>query len=81
MSGRVRAVPAALSGRIRTSWPSVTGTGAAASAALAILVLVCAFIAVAVPRASLGYRTQVLQRIFRAAISTQSVADASAAVA
>ena len=47
-----------------------TGTGAAASVALAILVLAGVFIAVAVPRASLGYRTQVVQRIFHAAPST-----------
>jgi putative ABC transport system permease protein len=72
MSGQVRTAPAALSSRIRTWWPAVTGTGAAASAALAILVLVCAFIAVAVPRASLGYRTQVLQPILRAAPATQT---------
>jgi putative ABC transport system permease protein len=57
---------------------SVTGTGAAASLALAMLVLVCTFIAVAVPRASLDYRTQALQRIFRSASSAQTavVADA-----
>jgi len=41
-------------------------------------VLVCAFVAVAVPRASLGYRTQVLQRTFHAASSaaTTVLADA-----
>jgi len=57
---------------------SVTGTGAAASLALAMLVLVCTFIAVAVPRASLDYRTQALQRIFRSTSSAQTavVADA-----
>jgi len=57
---------------------SVTGTGAAASLALAMLVLVCTFVAVAVPRASLDYRTQALQRIFRSASSAQTavVADA-----
>jgi putative ABC transport system permease protein len=56
----------------------VTGTGAAASLALAMLVLVCTFVAVAVPRASLDYRTQALQRIFRSASSAQTavVADA-----
>ena len=47
----------------------IPGTGAAASVALAALVLVSTFVAVAVPRASLGYRTQVLQRTFRAATS------------
>jgi len=46
---------------------AATGIGAAASFALAILVLASAFIAIAVPRASLGYRTQVVQRIFHAA--------------
>ena len=45
----------------------MTGTAAAASVTLALLVLVCTFVAVAVPRASLGYRTAVLQRAFHAA--------------
>ncbi len=56
----------------------MAGTGAAASLALAILVLICSFVAVAVPRASLGYRTQVLQRTFHAAssASTTVLADA-----
>ncbi len=70
----------AVSGRMGATWTAVTGTGAAGSAALAILVLVCAFIAVAVPRASLGYRTQVLQRIFRAASSSQTTILADAGV-
>ena len=65
-------------GRIRRSWPAVTGTGAAASVALALLVLVCTFIAVAVPRASLGYRTEVLQRAFRATSSAQTTVLADA---
>jgi putative ABC transport system permease protein len=60
-----------LAGRAAAAWTAATGTGAAASFALAALVLVCAFIAVAVPRASLGYRTQVVQRIFRAATSPE----------
>src|SRR5215831_6095625 len=50
--------------RARAAWSAVTGTGAAASATLALLVLICTFVAVAVPRASLGYRTAVLQRTF-----------------
>src|SRR5215831_19658320 len=50
--------------RVRAAWSAVTGTGAAASATLALLVLICTFVAVAVPRASLGYRTAVLQRTF-----------------
>jgi putative ABC transport system permease protein len=57
---------------------SVTGTGAAASVALALLVLVCAFIAVCLPRASLGYRTQVLQRALRAAPSAETTVLAEA---
>ncbi|HEY3735769.1 MAG TPA: hypothetical protein VGL63_17840 [Streptosporangiaceae bacterium] len=66
-------------GWIRRSWAAVTGTGTAASVALALLVMACAFVAVALPRASLGYRTQVLQRIFRSASSSQTsvLADAS----
>src|SRR5215475_14915346 len=55
----------------RAAWPTVTGTGAAASATLALLVLICAFVAVAVPRASLGYRTAVLQRTLAAAPAVQ----------
>ena len=53
--------------RARAAWPAITGTAAAASVTLALLVLVCTFVAVAVPRASLGYRTAVLQRTFHAA--------------
>jgi putative ABC transport system permease protein len=59
----------------------VTGTGAGASAALAILVLACTFIAVAVPRASLGYRTQVVQQVFRAASAQQKTVLADADLA
>jgi putative ABC transport system permease protein len=59
-------------GRIAASWVAATGAGAAAGVALAILVLAGVFIAVAVPRASLGYRTQVVQRIFHAAPSQQT---------
>jgi putative ABC transport system permease protein len=46
--------------------------------ALGLLVLICTFVAVAVPRASLDYRTQALQQIFRSASSAQTavVADA-----
>ena len=62
----------------QTTLSSVTGTGAAASIALGLLVLVCAFVAVSVPRASLGYRTEVLQRTFRAAPSTQTTVLADA---
>lgn len=65
-------------GRLRAAWVAATGTGAAASLALAVLVAVCAFVAIAVPRSSLGYRTQVLQRMFRATASAQKsvLADA-----
>ncbi|HYA50923.1 MAG TPA: hypothetical protein VEG33_07100, partial [Streptosporangiaceae bacterium] len=59
-------------GRMASSWVAATGAGAAAGAALGILVLAGVFIAVAVPRASLGYRTQVVQRIFHAAPSQQT---------
>ena len=55
-----------LRARARAAGQAVTGTGAAASATLALLALICAFVAVAVPRASLGYRTTVLQRAFQA---------------
>src|SRR5256884_1162948 len=61
-----------LPGRIAASWVAATGVATAASLALAILVLAGSFIAVAVPRASLGYRTQVVQRIFHAASSQQT---------
>ncbi len=71
--------PGNLRARIGAAGTAVTGTGAAASLALALLVLVCTFVAVAVPRASLGYRTAVLQRSFHAASSstTTVLADAS----
>ncbi len=58
--------------RARAAWTGVTGTGAAASATLALLVLICAFVAVAVPRASLGYRTAVLQRAFAGVPAAQT---------
>jgi putative ABC transport system permease protein len=45
---------------------TATGTAAAASIALGLLVGFCTFIAVAVPRASLGYRTTALQRTLSA---------------
>jgi putative ABC transport system permease protein len=57
--------------RAAAAWPALTGTAAAASVTLALLVLVCTFVAVAVPRASLGYRTAVLQRAFHAASPLQ----------
>jgi putative ABC transport system permease protein len=65
-------------GRLRASWRVATGSAAAASLVLAVLVLVGVFVAVAVPRASLGYRTRVLQRIFHAASSTQTTVLADA---
>ena len=54
--------PGHVRARIAAAGTAVTGTGAAASLALALLVLVCAFVAVAMPRARLGYPTAVLQR-------------------
>jgi putative ABC transport system permease protein len=80
-AGRVRTALPAPRGRIAASWGAVTGTGAAASAALAILVLACTFMAVAVPRASLGYRTQVVQQVFRAASAQQKAVLADADLA
>jgi putative ABC transport system permease protein len=73
--GSARAVPG---GRVRAAWAALTGTGAAASVALALLVLAGVFIAVAVPRASLGYRTQVLQRTFGAMSSSATTVLADA---
>jgi len=66
-----RSPRAGLRSRARAAWPAVTGTGAAASATLGLLVLICTFVAVSVPRASLGYRTAVLQRAFAAVPTTQ----------
>src|SRR5215472_253259 len=68
---RDKAAHGGLVSRARAAWPAITGTAAAASATLALLVLVCTFVAVAVPRASLGYRTAVLQRTFHAAPALQ----------
>jgi putative ABC transport system permease protein len=45
---------------------------------LALLILVSVFVAVALPRASLGYRTRVLHRIFDATSSAQSTVLADA---
>lgn len=64
--------------RFGNALPAITGTGVAASLALALLVMVCAFAAVAVPRASLGYRTAVLQRAFHGAPSQQTTVLADA---
>jgi putative ABC transport system permease protein len=65
-------------GRLRASWHVATGSAAAASLMLGALVLVSVFIAVALPRASLGYRTSALQRTFHAASSTQTAVLADA---
>jgi hypothetical protein len=78
MKARLRPGGPALRGAITASWATVAGTGVAASLALAMLVAVCAFVAVAVPRASLGYRTQVLQRAFHAASSSSTTVLADA---
>jgi putative ABC transport system permease protein len=53
----------AAAGRLSAAWKLLTGTGAAASAALALLVLGCVLVSLAVPRASLGQRTQALRQI------------------
>lgn len=44
-------------------WRTVTGSGTGASLALSALVLVTVFIAMALPRASLGMRTSALQQV------------------
>jgi putative ABC transport system permease protein len=44
-------------------WQTVTGSGTGASIALSALVLVTVFIAMALPRASLGLRTTALQQV------------------
>jgi len=59
--------------RIRAGWTMLTGTGAGASAVLALLAVACVFVAVAAPRASLGFRTGALQRVF----STTTAEDRS----
>jgi putative ABC transport system permease protein len=45
-------------------WRTLTGTGTGAGFALAVLTLVAVFIAMALPRASLGLRTNALQQVF-----------------
>lgn len=72
--------PGNVRARVAAAGTAVTGTGAAASLALALLVLVCSFVAVAVPRASLGYRTAVLQRSFHAASSSTTTVLADATI-
>jgi hypothetical protein len=72
--------PGNVRARIAAGGTAVTGTGPAASLAVALLVLVCAFVAVAVPRASLGYRTAVLQRSFHAASSSTTTVLADATI-
>jgi putative ABC transport system permease protein len=80
-ASRVRSAGPAVARRAGAFWETAAGTGVAASAALSVLILAGVFIAVAVPRASLGYRTQVLQRIFQAASSTQKAVLGDAALA
>lgn len=66
-----------LSGRNRIGTAAV-GNGVAAFAALGILVLVTVFVAVALPRANLGYRTRVLRQTFSAASPEQTAVLADA---
>ena len=72
VSGRLRRLP-------RRAWIVITGTAAAASLGLALLVFTAGFISVAIPRASLGQRTQALQRVLTAApaASTAVLGDLS----
>ena len=53
----------AASGRLRAGLTMLTGTAAGASALLAVLVLACVFVAVALPRASVSFRTRALHQI------------------
>jgi putative ABC transport system permease protein len=69
--GGDKAANRGLGNRARAAWPAITGTAVAASVTLGLLVLVCTFVAVAVPRASLGYRTAVLQQTFHTASAAQ----------
>jgi putative ABC transport system permease protein len=64
-SGRLRRLP-------RRAWIAISGTAAAASLGLAFLVFAAVFISVAIPRASLGQRTQALQRVLTAAPATST---------
>jgi len=72
VSGRLRRLP-------RRAWIAITGTATAASLGLALLVFTAVFISVAIPRASLGQRTQALQRVVTAApaASTAVLGDLS----
>jgi putative ABC transport system permease protein len=78
VASRVKPAATAVGRRAAAFWETAAGTGVAASAALSVLMLAGVFIAIAVPRASLDYRTQVLQRIFRTASSTQTAVLAGA---
>ncbi len=49
--------------RLRAGLATATGTGAGASLVLALLVIATVFVAVAMPRASLAYRTRALRQI------------------
>jgi putative ABC transport system permease protein len=77
MKTTVRQRRSALSGLARRG-TAAAGAGAAASAALGILVLATVFIAVALPRANLGYRSQVLRQTFRTASPTKTAVLADA---
>ena len=64
--------PGRLRRRPRRAWIAISGTAAAASLGLAFLVFTAVFISVAIPRASLGQRTQALQRVLTAAPATST---------
>lgn len=76
MKATVRLRRPALPGRNRVG--PAAGAGVAASAVLGILVLATVFIAVALPRANLGYRTRTLQQMFRAMSPTERAVLADA---
>ncbi|MGE5136265.1 MAG: hypothetical protein ACM32E_25545 [Gemmatimonadota bacterium] len=59
--------------RQRPGWRAVAGAGAGASLALGLLLAVCTFIAVAMPRASLGYRSAALHHVLASLPASEKV--------
>ena len=67
----------AAAARVRAGLTMLTGTAAGASALLAVLVIASVFVAVALPRASVSFRTRALQRIIGATPPTGRAVVAS----
>lgn len=67
----------ALASRLRTGLIVLTGTGAGASIVLALLVLASVFVAMATPRASLGFRTSALRHAIAETPATGRVVTGS----